>query len=119
MHDPVAHADYLAPRQERITVGQLAGDPRRSLAEHLDQVGQNDLQVLVTIETLSTPSHSNTDLVGGLEGVGKAFPIVPHTATASVRIRSRILNFSPPTVATWVNTPRSSSTASANPAMSK
>jgi hypothetical protein len=89
------------------------------LPDHLDQVHQHDLGVLVGVERHPALGGANGDPVSGLEDVGQPFVVTPHRATASRSTRSRIRSFSPPGVATWVITPSSSSTPRANPAMSK
>ena len=95
------------------------GQPGGGLPDHLDQVHQHDLRVLVGVERRPAFRDPDGDLLGGFEDVGQSLVVTPHRATASRSTRSRIRSFSPPGVATWVITPSSSSTPRANPAMSK
>jgi hypothetical protein len=94
-------------------------NPSDGLPDHLDQVDQDDLGILVGVERGPALGGPDGDLLGGFNDVGQSLVVTPHRATASRSTRSRIRSFSPPGVATWVITPSSSSTPRANPAMSK
>src|ERR1700680_1121226 len=84
--------------------------PAAASPDHLDQVHQHDLRVLAAVERRPAFSGPDGDLLSGFEDVGQPLVVTPHRATASRSTRSRIRSFSPPGVATWVITPRLSST---------
>ncbi len=124
VHHTVTHTDDLPPRHLPIPAGELRRQPERCLADHLYEMGEHDLHILVGVVPLPAAPHPGRDLLRRVQDVRQPLPrpaaqTAVQTGTASASTRSRIRSFSPPSVATCVNTPSRSSTASAKAAMSK
>src|SRR5258708_13381547 len=111
MHDAAADRDDLPPWHFWMRVDQLVRQASGCLADDLDHVDENDLDVLVLVEGLPALGHAGGDLVRCLDDVCKPLGVTSHRATPSRRTRSRILSFRPLALPPSPNTPRLPSTA--------
>jgi hypothetical protein len=61
LHDPVTGGDGLAPGHPGMLGVEPNGQPRGDLPDHLDQMYQDDLGVLVSLELRPTPAGRHWD----------------------------------------------------------
>lgn len=75
VHDAVAHPDDLPPGHLGLAIGEVGGEPGGGFADDLDEVGEDDLEVLVGVEAVAAVLDPGADLGGGFEDVEESVAV--------------------------------------------